>query len=93
MKRLTNCKIVIVKIININSLTLTRNTYSCLIKNEFDKFISVIIMLVLLRPIKLYYCIYVGLFVVYFFLSTCTENKVDQYSLVMTTYQYRIIQA
>ena len=48
MKRLT---FLIVKITNINSLTLTRNAYSCLIKNKFDTYISVIIFLVLLRPI------------------------------------------
>jgi len=42
MKRLTFY--LIVKITNVNSLTLTRNAYSCLIKNKFDKFIPVIII-------------------------------------------------
>jgi len=46
MKRLTFY--LIVKITNINSLTLTRSAYSCLIKNKFDKFISVIIIIIII---------------------------------------------
>jgi len=67
---------------------------SCLIKNKFDKFISVIIILGIVLGLHI---VYVGLCIQLFYIFFLPARWLKMINIhlqwLLTTYQYRIIQA